>query len=114
MAKMRVHELAKELNIKSQEILDVLRTTEYAVKSASSGIEEAAQNLVRGRFRKSGQQEAKKAEAPKQETPKESPKQETPKAAAKQESPKADGPKESQKQEASKQEAKADTPRQAQ
>ena len=34
MAKMRVHELAKELNIKSQDIIDALSTPEYAVKSA--------------------------------------------------------------------------------
>ena len=40
MAKMRVHELAKELNIKSQDIIELLSTTDYAVKSASSGIED--------------------------------------------------------------------------
>ena len=34
MAKMRVHELAKELNIKSQDIIELLSTTDYAVKSA--------------------------------------------------------------------------------
>ena len=50
MAKMRVHELAKELNIKSQEIIDALSTTEYAVKSASSGLEDEAQKVVRGKF----------------------------------------------------------------
>ncbi len=52
MAKMRVHELAKELNIKSQEIIDALSTTEYAVKSASSGLEDEAQKVVRGKFTK--------------------------------------------------------------
>ena len=31
MAKMRVHELAKELEIKSQDIIDLLSTTDYAV-----------------------------------------------------------------------------------
>ena len=46
MAKMRVHELAKELNIKSQDIIELLSTTDYAVKSASSGIEDAAQAAV--------------------------------------------------------------------
>ena len=31
MAKMRVHELAKELNIKSQDILDKLKNTKYVI-----------------------------------------------------------------------------------
>ena len=44
MAKMRVHELAKELNIKSQDIIETLSGTDYAVKSASSGIEDEAQS----------------------------------------------------------------------
>ena len=52
MAKMRVHELAKELNIKSQDIIELLSTTDYAVKSASSGIEDAAQAGVRKKFSK--------------------------------------------------------------
>ena len=30
MAKMRVHELAKELNIKSQEVIDTLNGTQFA------------------------------------------------------------------------------------
>jgi translation initiation factor IF-2 len=52
MAKMRVHELAKELDIKSQDIIDMLKDSEYAVKSASSGLEEAAADKVRGKFAK--------------------------------------------------------------
>ena len=63
MAKMRVHELAKELNIESKNIVEFLSTTEYAVKTAASGIEDAAQELVRKNFGKS----AAKAEAPKAE-----------------------------------------------
>ncbi len=65
MAKMRVHELAKELNIKSQDIIETLSTTEYAVKSASSGVDDEAQALVRGKFLKS----AAPAESEKQLTP---------------------------------------------
>ncbi len=53
MAKMRVHELAKELEIKSQDVINLLSTTEYAVKSASSGLEEAAQAIVRSKYQKS-------------------------------------------------------------
>ena len=67
MAKMRVHELAKELDIKSQDIIEVLSTTEYAVKSAQSGLEEPAQEIVRSKYAK---KEAAKAEAPKSETAK--------------------------------------------
>ena len=58
---MRVHELAKELDIKSQDVIDVLNDTEYAVKSAQSGVDDAAQELVRNKFSKA--KEAPKAEA---------------------------------------------------
>ena len=66
MAKMRVHELAKELGIKSQEIIEVLSSTEYAVKSASSGIEDAAQDMVRSRFKKAAPAEPEKQEKKKE------------------------------------------------
>ena len=59
MAKMRVHELAKELNIDSKEVLEILRGTEYEVKTSSNSIEDAAQEFVKAK--KGG---AKKAEAP--------------------------------------------------
>ena len=36
---MRVHELAKELNIKSQEVIDTLNGTQFAVKNVQSGLE---------------------------------------------------------------------------
>ncbi len=52
MAKMRVHELAKELDVKSQEIVNFLSVTEYAVKTAASGLEEEAVELVRRHFGK--------------------------------------------------------------
>lgn len=75
MAKMRVHELAKELDIKSQDIIDLLSTTEYAVKSASSGVEDAAQEVVRSRFQKapSAQKEALKPAPEKKEVPEKRP-----------------------------------------
>ncbi len=91
MAKMRVHELAKELDIKSQDIVEMLSTTEYAVKGATSGVEDAAVALVRNKYKKAEAQkaEAQKAEAPKAEAQKaEAPKAETPKA----EAPKAEAP----------------------
>ena len=87
MAKMRVHELAKELEIKSQDIIDLLSATDYAVKSASSGIEDEAQKMVRNKFQKKA--EAPKAEAPKAEAPKaEAPKTEVKAGEDKQERPK--------------------------
>ncbi len=79
MAKMRVHELAKELEIESKEIVEFLKGTEHEVKTAQSGVEDAAQEMIRNKFAK----KAPKAETPKAETPKaETPKQEAPKAEA--------------------------------
>lgn len=49
---MRVHELAKELNIKSQDILDKLKNTKFDGKSASSNMEDEAQALIRGALQK--------------------------------------------------------------
>ena len=95
MAKMRVHELAKELNIKSQEIIDALSTTEYAVKSASSGLEDDAQKVVRSKFIKKDdapkaapKAEEKAASAPKAEEKKSTPKTEEKKAEDGKERPK--------------------------
>lgn len=51
---MRVHELAKELNVKSQEIIDLLSSTEHAVSSHSSSIDEVAQQIVRNKFKNKG------------------------------------------------------------
>ncbi|OKL48916.1 translation initiation factor IF-2 [Boudabousia liubingyangii] len=47
MAKLRVHELAKELGISSKELLEVLRTNGEFVKSASSSIEEPVARRIR-------------------------------------------------------------------
>ena len=64
MAKMKVHELAKELDINSKDIIETLADTEYAVKAAQSNVEDAAQEIVRNKFKKTA---APKAEAPKAE-----------------------------------------------
>ena len=65
MAKMRVHELAKELGIENKQIIEFLSTTEHAVKSHSSSIEDDVQKMVRDKFQKKA---APKAEtAPKTE-----------------------------------------------
>ena len=68
MAKMRVHELAKELEIESKNIVEFLKGTEYEVKTAASSIEDAAQEMVRKNYGKKA--DAPKAEAPKAEAPK--------------------------------------------
>ena len=52
MAKMRVHELAKELNIKSQDVIDTLNGTQFAVKNVQSGLEDEAQQIVRKKYAK--------------------------------------------------------------
>ena len=82
MAKIKVHELAKELGINSKDIIETLTNTEYAVKAAQSNVEEAGQDIVRKKFGKVA------APAPKAE-----PVQEAPKAAPAVEAPKAEAPK---------------------
>ena len=52
MAKMRVHELAKELNIKSQDVIDTLNGTQFAVKNVQNGLEDEAQQIVRKKYAK--------------------------------------------------------------
>jgi len=52
MAKMKVHELAKELGIQSKEIITYLKEKGMEVKAAQSSIEDEAIALVRGRFKK--------------------------------------------------------------
>ena len=50
MAKMKVHELAKELDRKSKELIDFLQARGYEVKVAQSSIEDEAIALVRKEF----------------------------------------------------------------
>lgn len=61
MAKMRVHELAKELGLENKQIIEFLSTTEYSVKSHSSNVEEEAQALVRNKFTGGNSEEQKLA-----------------------------------------------------
>ena len=50
MAKMKVHELAKELDMKSKDLIDFLQDKGYEVKVAQSSIEDEAIDLVRSQF----------------------------------------------------------------
>jgi len=65
MAKMKVHELAKEVDRKSKDLIEFLQAKGYEVKVAQSSIEDDAIALVRKEFASAGQEEssAKKQEA---------------------------------------------------
>ncbi len=55
MAKMKVHELAKEVDRKSKDLIEFLKAEGYDVKVAQSSIEDAEIALVRKKFGGSGQ-----------------------------------------------------------
>ena len=62
MAKMRVYDLAKELGIESKQIIETLNTTEYAVKAASSNIDDPAQDIVRRIWKSAAAENTAKAQ----------------------------------------------------
>ena len=72
MAKIKVHELAKELDRQSKEIIAFLQEKGIEAKAAQSSVEEDAAALVRSAF---GQKSSVKAEPVKEEIPE---KKETP------------------------------------
>ena len=85
MAKMKVHELAKELDILSKDVITYLAGNGIEVKAAQSALDDDAVAMVRKQF-------GAKAEVLKAETPKAAaPTAEAPKAAAA-ESPRAAEP----------------------
>ncbi|WP_034226110.1 translation initiation factor IF-2 [Lachnobacterium bovis] len=51
MAKIKVHELAKELNIKSKDIIEALKGSDYEVKSANSSLEDDGIVEVKKKFK---------------------------------------------------------------
>ncbi len=81
MAKIKVHELAKELDKQSKDILSFLQEKGVEAKAANSSVEEDVANMVRKEF---GKAQAPKEEAPKTEVSKveepKAPKNEAPKA----------------------------------
>ena len=95
MAKMKVHELAKELEKQSKELIAFLQDKGYEVKAAQSSIEDEAIELVRKEFGSGTAKAAEsKPEEAKAEPKKEMPKVEAPKAeSAQTEPPKAEAPK---------------------
>ena len=73
MAKMKVHELAKELDIQSKDVITFLTGKGVEVKAAQSSIEDDAIEMVRKKFGKApakAEAPAKKEEAPKAPAPK--------------------------------------------
>ncbi len=74
MAKIKVHELAKELDKQSKDILSFLQEKGVEAKAAQSSVEDDVAAMVRSAF--GGAKETAKAEAPKAETTKETPKKE--------------------------------------
>lgn len=78
MAKMKVHELAKELDRKSKELIDFLQAKGYEVKVAQSSIEEDAIALVRKEFSSSKDKAVKAAGEEKKPGAEEKPRSEEP------------------------------------
>lgn len=76
MAKIRVHELSKQLNISNKDIIDTLGAKGIEIKSHMSNLDDSMVGIIKAKF---GAKTAPKAEAPKAETPKPAaPKQEAP------------------------------------
>ncbi len=98
MAKVKVHELAKELEVQSKDILSFLQGKGIEAKAAQSSIDEDASQLVRKAFGKGAKSVPERAEVPRK---KESIKEGAPKAAVKEatkaakpaETPSGDAPK---------------------
>ena len=90
MAKMKVHELAKELEIQSKDVIAFLQEKGIEVKAAQSSVEEEHVAMVKGHFGKGEAKAAPKAETVKEESVKEDAKTEQ-KAAAP--APKTEAPK---------------------
>ena len=63
MTKVRVHELAKELNKSNKEILDFLQEKKVEVKSHMSSLTDEQENMVKDAF--GGKKEASSEETPK-------------------------------------------------
>ncbi len=69
MAKMKIHELAKELDTQSKNIIAFLQEKGIEAKAPQSAVEEDAVNMVRSHFHKASATPAQPVEAKKDETP---------------------------------------------
>lgn len=75
MAKMKVHELAKEVNKQSKEILAFLQEKGIEAKAANSSVEEENVELVRKAFGRKDDTQVETREKPSEESVKEKPEQ---------------------------------------
>ncbi|MBR6451106.1 MAG: translation initiation factor IF-2 N-terminal domain-containing protein, partial [Lachnospiraceae bacterium] len=98
MAKMRIHELAKELGAQSKDIIAVLTSLGVEGKTASSSIEEEQADRVRAKL--SGEAPAKKSTKKAAEAPEEAPAKKSTAKAAKEEAPAKKSAKEAPEKEA--------------
>ena len=100
MAKIRVHELSKQLNISNKDIIDTLGAKGIEIKSHMSNLDDSMVDIIKSKFGGSGN-------APKQqvntEIPKQESKQEPAKQAVKPQAAKTEAPKQQPKTEAPKQ-----------
>ena len=65
MAKIKVYELAKELNVQSKDVLEFLESKKIEVKNHMSALEETAAGQVKEHFSKNRKSEGESGEAPK-------------------------------------------------
>ena len=68
MAKIRVHEIAKEYNVPAKDVMTFLEGHNIEVSSHMSTLEDNAVALVRGKYGKSGEADADKKERPKKKS----------------------------------------------
>ena len=79
MAKIKIHELAKELEVQSKTILSFLQEKGIEAKAAQSSVDEAAAQLVRGAFAKKEKAAGQKEESAQKNSPvKENPVKQSP------------------------------------
>ncbi|MDO5590751.1 MAG: translation initiation factor IF-2 N-terminal domain-containing protein, partial [Lachnospiraceae bacterium] len=65
MAKIKVYELAKELNVQSKDVLEFLESKKIEVKNHMSAVEDSAADQVKEHFGKAKKAEGDAGEAPK-------------------------------------------------
>ena len=66
MPKMRIHELAKELNVDNKKVMEFLKEKKIEVKSHMSTLEENQEAMVRKEFSSQTDKKEEKARSPKE------------------------------------------------
>ena len=115
MAKIRVHELSKQLNISNKDIIDTLGAKGIEIKSHMSNLDDSMVAIVKSKFSGAGnapKQAAAKTETPKKQAKPEVPKQETKQQVKPQAAAETVKPQTVRTETPKQQQTKADTPRQ--